>query len=351
MKRRQLLKLIGLGALSPVAFPSSATALFSSSSSPPLTPNIPHSLDAEARVVLIACGSAGLEFCRSINKKKFNLEKIIAIDSSPHALHLVSNADYKFLVQKAHEGWPASSAEIEQAIRKLSNEVKEALGFPDAVILASGIGGSTGTICLPILAELAKQQGARVFCFATQPFGFENRLRHEVAQKGIIRLREATDGLLVVSDIPDRTISNEHSLATAVTERNVALENYLWHICGGINLCGLVGFDLEDVSLILGQSRSGFISRIGWGETSGADRAIIATSAALKHPFLAKSWEAAPQLISVSIRAQENLLKMREITNAINAIKSIADEHYSLLFSANYDDSLGDRFQISIAAS
>lgn len=86
-----------------------------------------------------------------------------------------------------------AALESEQIIRKM---VKDA----GLVFVIAGEGGGTGTGCSPVVAKIAKEEGAIVVGIVTKPFGFEGKVVESKAIEGIRKLRENVNAILVVDN-------------------------------------------------------------------------------------------------------------------------------------------------------
>ncbi|MBI2121351.1 MAG: hypothetical protein HYU05_01480 [Candidatus Wildermuthbacteria bacterium] len=98
-------------------------------------------------------------------------------------------------------------------------ELAEAVRNADMVFLASGLGGGTGGGAIPIVAELAKSQGALTIAIVTRPFAFEGAWRGKLADAALLDLASKVDTLLV--------ISNDQILKIADPETSVI--SAFWH--------------------------------------------------------------------------------------------------------------------------
>ena len=79
----------------------------------------------------------------------------------------------------------------------------------DMVFITAGKGGGTGTGGAPVVAEVAKNIGALTIGVVTRPFTFEGRRRGAQAERGIEKLREAVDTLIVIPNDRLLTVSDE----------------------------------------------------------------------------------------------------------------------------------------------
>ena len=68
----------------------------------------------------------------------------------------------------------------------------------DMVFVTAGMGGGTGTGAAPLIASLAREQGALTVGIVTCPFNFEGERRAERAEEGLQELRDNADSVLVL---------------------------------------------------------------------------------------------------------------------------------------------------------
>lgn len=86
--------------------------------------------------------------------------------------------------------------------RKAAEEDREKLhsivADADLVFIIAGMGGGTGAGAAPLIASLARKQGALAVGVVTLPFNFEDQWRAEQAERGLQDLRENADTVHVV---------------------------------------------------------------------------------------------------------------------------------------------------------
>ncbi len=70
----------------------------------------------------------------------------------------------------------------------------------DIVFIIAGMGGGTGAGASPLIASLAREQGALSVGIVSCPFRFEGERRAEQAEYGLQELRENADSVVVVSN-------------------------------------------------------------------------------------------------------------------------------------------------------
>ena len=88
--------------------------------------------------------------------------------------------------------------------RKAAEEDREKLhslvADADAVFIVAGMAGGTGAGASPVIASLAREQGALAVGIVAQPFNFEGQRRIEKAEHALQELRESVDSVVVVSN-------------------------------------------------------------------------------------------------------------------------------------------------------
>ncbi len=86
--------------------------------------------------------------------------------------------------------------------KKAAEEDKEKLAaiVADAslVFIIAGMGGGTGAGAAPLIASLAREQGALAVGVVTRPFNFEGQRRAEQAEQGLQELQGNADSVVVV---------------------------------------------------------------------------------------------------------------------------------------------------------
>ena len=66
------------------------------------------------------------------------------------------------------------------------------------VFVTAGMGGGTGTGAAPVVAEIARRSGALTIGVVTKPFVFEGSPRSQSADRGLARLTDNVDTLIVI---------------------------------------------------------------------------------------------------------------------------------------------------------
>ena len=199
---------------------------------------------------------------------------------------LYTNADHKILIGRelTHGLGSGSDPRVgEEAAHESEQDIKKKLSGADMVFITAGMGGGTGTGAGPIIAELAKKQGALVIGVVTMPFTIEGRKRIENAEYGLERMESFVDTLIVIPNDKLLEIAPELPLQTAFKVADEILTNAVKGITELVTKTGLVNLDFADVKAIM---VNGGVSLMGMGESDSAKRAHEAVEKAISNPLL-----------------------------------------------------------------
>lgn len=275
------------------------------------------------RIKVIGCGGGGGNSVSRMREIGIKGCEVIAMNTDAQDL-LYCNADYKILIGRelTHGLGAGSNPKIgEEAARESEQEIKKKISSSDMVFITCGLGGGTGTGAAPIVAELAKKQGALTIGVVTLPFTVEGQKRIENAQYGLERLAAVTDTLIVIPNDKLLELAPELPLHTAFKVADEILTNSVKGIAELITSTGLVNLDFADIKAVMS---NGGVSLIGIGESdSSRGRAIEAVERAINNPLLdVNIKEAKGALINIlggpDMTLEEYRIVMEEIGSKIS---------------------------------
>ena len=152
--------------------------------------------------------------------------------------------------------------------------ITEALAGADMVFVTAGMGGGTGTGAAPVIAKVARENGALTVGVVTKPFNFEGRSRRRRAEAGIEALAAEVDTLIVIPNQRLMAISDESTtMLDAFKMADQVLYNAVQGISDLITHHGMINVDFADVRTIM--SNRG-MALMGSGRASGPRRALEA---------------------------------------------------------------------------
>lgn len=237
------------------------------------------------KIMVIGAGGAG---CNAVNRLAgmgISGAQLVAINTDKQHLAIINDEITKILIGKSVTrglgagGYPEIGAKAAEVSRAALEEVLEGV---DMLFISSGMGGGTGTGAAPIVAQIAKEQGAIVIAMVTYPFALE-RARMIKAEEGLESLRQVTDTVIVIDNnrlvqlVPNLPIQDAFKVADEVIARTVR------GITETITQPSLINLDYADVRSIM--SNKG-LSVIAVGESKGVDRVNEVVEDALNNTLL-----------------------------------------------------------------
>lgn len=226
--------------------------------------------------------------------------------------------------------------------------ITEALDGADMVFVTAGMGGGTGTGAAPVIAKVARENGALTVGVVTKPFNFEGRARRRRAEAGIEALAAEVDTLIVIPNQRLMAISDETTtMLDAFKMADQVLYNAVQGISDLITYHGMINVDFADVRTIM--SNRG-MALMGTGRARGERRALEAAQAAISSPLLDDvSIEGATGILINFTGGTD--LRMSEIEEAASLVEDAAHEDVNLIFGTVIDESMQDEIKITVIAT
>ncbi|RMG96701.1 MAG: cell division protein FtsZ [Chloroflexi bacterium] len=234
-----------------------------------------------------------------------------------------------------------------RAAEESIEELHEVLQGSDMVFVTAGMGGGTGTGASPIVAKVAREEGALTIGVVTKPFSFEGPHRNRVAEAGIEQLKDHVDTLIVIpNDRLLETADKRISLLDSFRMADDVLRQGIQGISELITVPGLINLDFADVKAIMSVGGAALMA-VGRGK--GEDRARIAAEEAMASRLLDVTIDGARGILfNVTGPADMSLF---EINQAASIIRESAHPDVNLIFGAVIDESLEDEIRITVIAT
>ncbi|MFH1779848.1 MAG: cell division protein FtsZ [Candidatus Micrarchaeota archaeon] len=240
--------------------------------------------DSKITIKVVGIGGAGTNTVHRLHSMGLKSAETIAINTDQNHLKMI-DADRRILIgaQMTRGMGAGGFPEVGMKAAEQSREkLAEVLSGAELVFITAGMGGGTGTGAAPIVAEIAKQQGAIVVGMVSYPFALE-RARLSKADWGLDQLSEKADTVVVidnnrlVSYVPNLPMNQAFSVADTLVARSVK------GIADTILLPSLVNIDFADLKMIMGDAG---VAMISVGEGSGNCKVENAVKSTLEHPLL-----------------------------------------------------------------
>ena len=246
----------------------------------------------QIKIVTVGIGGAGNNTINRLIRAGVKGCELVAINTDRQHLNMIDDRSKKVLIGKSITkglgagGYPdvgTKAAEIDRAL------IEKELSNAHLVFICAGMGGGTGTGAAPVVAQIAKEQGAITVAMVTYPFNLE-RARRIKADEGIGKLRKMTDSVIILDNnrlvklVPNLPMNEAFSVADEILAK--AISGLVWTITQP----SLINIDFADVRGIMGGGGVGFISV---GEGKGTDKVTGAAEGVLKNRLLDVDFEGA----------------------------------------------------------
>lgn len=300
----------------------------------------------KTNIKIVGCGGAGSNTINRLVEEGVYGADLFAINTD--AQHLLTiNSPHKILIGRRTTrglGAGANPRIGRDAAEENREEITQALAGADMVFITAGMGGGTGTGAAPVVAEIAKQQGALVIAIVTKPFSAEGLARMENAEWGIQELEQFADTVIVIPNDKLLEIVPRLPLNAAFKVADEILMRAIKGIVEMITKVGLVNLDFADLKSIM---KGGGVAMIGIGESDeGSDKAQRAVEEALRSPLLEYDISTATGAL-VCVTGGEGMT-VAEAEAVAEYVHSKIQKNASIIWGAYIEPELGDTIRVMI---
>ena len=303
--------------------------------------------EAAARIIVVGVGGGGNNAVNRMIDEQIAGVEFIAVNTDKQALQLCKAPTLMQIGEKLTKGLGAGAQpEVgEKAAEESSEEISAALKGADMVFVTCGMGGGTGTGAAPVIARIAKEQGALTVGVVTKPFRFESKTRMQNALTGIDKLKENVDTIIVIpNDKLLEVVDRRTTMPEALKKADEVLQQGIQGITDLINVPSLINLDFADIQTVM---KDKGIAHIGIGSGRGDDKALEATKEAVASPLLETTIQGASNVI-VNVSGDITLM---DASDAADYVQELAGESASIIFGAMYDDTKSDECTITVIAT
>lgn len=243
---------------------------------------------SEVRIAVVGVGGGGCNTINHIIKHGVNSAiKLISLNTDAKALQTITAHSKIQLGEKTTRGFGAGmDPEVGRKSAEESYEqIKDELRESNIVLIATGLGGGTGTGASPIVARAAKEIGALTIAVVTKPFAYEGKMREKAAEEGLRELKKEVDTFIMIPNekllsIIDKSLGLRDSLKVVDDVMAQAVRGVASFILDN-NSDGL-NIDFADLNTVMAFKGLGLI---GIGEKDGEDSAVEAVKEAIESPL------------------------------------------------------------------
>ncbi len=303
--------------------------------------------EAAAKIIVVGVGGGGNNAVNRMIDEQISGVEFISINTDKQALELTKAPTSMQIGEKLTKGLGAGAKpEVgEKAAEESAEEIAAALKGADMVFVTCGMGGGTGTGATPVVARIAKEQGALTVGVVTKPFRFEAKTRMNNALAGIEKLKENVDTLIVIpNDKLLEVVDRRTTMPDALKKADEVLQQGIQGITDLINVPSLINLDFADIQTVM---KDKGVAHIGIGYGKGDDKALQAVKEAVASPLLETTISGASHVI-INISGDISLM---DASDAAEYVQDLAGEEANIIFGAMYDDSKTDEATITVIAT
>lgn len=239
----------------------------------------------------------------------------------------------------------------EKAAREGIDEIRNLLAKPTKMVfITAGMGGGTGTGAAPVVAEVARELGLLTVAVVTAPYWYEGTEKKEQAMRGIERLKDSCDTVLVVLNDKLAELYGDLEWTEAYGHADNVLANAVKSIAEIITTQGDINADFADVKKVLSKAGQ---SVMGSAEGDGDNRALDAIKAALNSPLLNdRDIRGAKRVLLTVASSRDKAMKMNELTLISKYVtEKIQVEARMIKVGAIVDKTLGTKLRVTVIAA
>ncbi len=237
----------------------------------------------------------------------------------------------------------------EQAALESMEDIKQMLDTTTKMIfITAGMGGGTGTGAAPVLAKLAKEMDILTVGIVTMPFQFEGKMRCLQAQKGIEKLRDHVDSLIIINNNKLREVYGNLGFKAGFSKADEVLATAARGIAEVITHHYTQNIDLRDAKTVLSNSGTAIM---GSSMASGSARAPEAIMKALDSPLLNDNKITGAKNVLLLIVSGSQEITIDEIGEINDHIQIEAGHGANIIMGVGEDESLGEAIGVTVIAT
>jgi cell division protein FtsZ len=303
---------------------------------------------SRARIFVIGAGGAGNNTVSRLNEIGIDGAETVTVNTDAQDLFYSQSTKKLLLGKKTCHGLGAGGDPDvgEECAEESEDEIRDELEGSDMVFVTCGLGGGTGTGSAPVISKLAKKAGALTVAVATMPFSAEGIKRRENAEKGLEKLKNNADTVIIIPNDKLLEVAPNLPLNKAFMVSDEILGRAVKGITELITKKSLVNLDFADIRSIMQGSG---MAMIGMGESESGDRALESVHEALNSPLLDLDIsDAKGALINISGSSD---LTLHESEKIVQIVADKLDPEANVIWGVQIDEDLQNMVRTTIVVS
>ena len=216
------------------------------------------------------------------------------------------------------------------------------------VFITAGMGGGTGTGAAPIIAKMARELDILTVGIVTMPFQFEGKIRNTQAHKGIEKLRNVVDSLVIINNNKLREVYGNLGFKAGFSKADEVLSTAARGIAEVITHHYTQNIDLRDAKTVLTNSGTAIM---GASTAVGENRAKKAITTALDSPLLNDNKITGAKNVLLLIVSGNQEITIDEIGEINDHIQAEAGYGANIIMGVGEDEKLGEAISVTVIAT
>ena len=243
-------------------------------------------------------------------------------------------------------GRPEKAQELAEQNRE---KIKEALNDGTKMLfITAGMGGGTGTGASPVIAQVAKEMEILTVGIVTIPFAFEGQPKIKKAMKGLAKLADCVDAILIINNEKLKKICPDLDIFSAFSKSDDVVCNAAKSIAEIITHHGYINTDFQDVYNTM---KDGKVAIMNIGLASGENRITKAIENALESPLAnTNDVTGAKRILLQFYCSREHAIKAQEIDQIESFTKEVGAQ-VEVQWGISVDESLGEDVRVTLIAT
>jgi len=306
---------------------------------------------AKPSIRLVGIGNTGVSVIDRIFLARFGASACSVINTDSRSLTAAVTEDKILLGPQSTRGLGAGGDPelATNAWDESAGSLAELAASADVFFLLGGLGGGTGSACLPRTAAFLRHHGKTVFVLVSLPFEFEGKRRQQQANHALEALQQHADLILTFDN--NRLSEVVHS-STPVAEAFLASDQILEQAVTSLSsmLEGEGPAQITASDLIQYLRAHDPCALFGAGHATGSNRAHEAVARALKSPLLQKGrslFEATSVMVHLSGQAD---LSYAEVQAALAEVQRFVEDDAAFSFGISTAAAVQSGLTVTILA-
>jgi cell division protein FtsZ len=241
----------------------------------------------ELKIVVIGVGGAGCNTVARLARMGVSTARLVAVNTDKQHLSMINdipNIECILIGESVTKGLGAGGfPELAKKAMEISkSSIEPIIADAHLVFICAGMGGGTGTGAAPIIAQMAKEQGAIVISIVTYPFRWE-RERCQKALQGIKELNEHSNTVIVVDNNKLVELMTNLPADQAFAEADKIIATTIEGLVHTLTIPSRLNIDFADLKAVMAK---GGIAMICVGQGKGMSKVEEAIRNALHNKLL-----------------------------------------------------------------